>query len=251
MTERRPFWDLYDKRVRLNQDLVVLIDDHHNRRGTGKTTLSVKLAGEMDRTDEGLTPAKASLDVDEIADQITEQPKQSALILDEAEVGADKYETWSDSNKKLRELISMARVEEKYIILNLPNSGELDPGVKALADVWISVDELGTALVHYFRWHRYKDKLMTPKVAQMSWDPIEDPQLQNVYDALTQEKHEHLHEAGEEQQAATDGGQSQSKATRNERIRDLYDSGVSTSVIAESFDLSDGRISQIVADDDD
>ena len=56
-----PFTQLYRKRVANNQDLAVIISDHQNRRGTGKTVFSLKLASLMDRTDKGMTTEKVAI----------------------------------------------------------------------------------------------------------------------------------------------------------------------------------------------
>ncbi|SMP35772.1 hypothetical protein SAMN06265347_1331, partial [Halobellus salinus] len=102
-----PFTRLYRKRVANNQDLAVLVSDHQNRRGTGKTVLSLKLAALMDRTEEGLTPEKVAIDPSELTESYVELPKGSALVLDEAEAGLNKYEAGSAVNKAMRELVSM------------------------------------------------------------------------------------------------------------------------------------------------
>jgi len=41
--------DLYERRISNGQDLVILIDDYHSRRGTGKTVGSLQLAQGMDQ----------------------------------------------------------------------------------------------------------------------------------------------------------------------------------------------------------
>jgi len=78
-----PLSETYHSRVAQNQDFSVIVSDHHNRRGTGKTVLSLKLAAAMDRTEEGLTSEKVSLSPEELAAAYIDQPRGSALVLDE------------------------------------------------------------------------------------------------------------------------------------------------------------------------
>jgi len=85
-----PFTKLYRKRVANNQDLAILVSDHQNRRGTGKTVLSLKLASLMDRTEEGMTEEKVAIGPAELTESDVEVTKGSALVLDEAEAGFAK-----------------------------------------------------------------------------------------------------------------------------------------------------------------
>lgn len=110
----------YQKRVRQNRDLVVVVSDRENNRGTGKTTASIQLGDRMDRTDEGLIAEKCQIDPHALREAYIEQPKGSALILDEAEVGVSKYDAATKVSQALKELISMGRIKEKYVIVNLP-----------------------------------------------------------------------------------------------------------------------------------
>lgn len=70
-----PFSKLYCKRVANNQDLAVIVSDHQNRRGTGKTVFSLKLAAMLDRTDEGLTEEKVAISATDLTEAYLNQPK--------------------------------------------------------------------------------------------------------------------------------------------------------------------------------
>jgi len=136
-----PLSETYHSRVAQNQDFSVIVSDHHNRRGTGKTVLSLKLAAAMDRTEEGLTSEKVSLSPEELAAAYIDQPRGSALVLDEAEAGLSKYRAGSSANMAMRQLVSMGRIEEKYLVMNLPAAGELDRDLQALCD-WSTRDRI-------------------------------------------------------------------------------------------------------------
>jgi hypothetical protein len=258
LPEGYPFTRLYQKRIANNQDLAVIVSDHQNRRGTGKTVLSLKLASLMDRTEAGLTTEKVAIDPSELTDAYMEQPKGSALVLDEAEAGLNKYEAASAVNRAMRELVSMGRIREKYLVLNLPASSELDRDLKALCDFWFMVKQKGRALGHHLHWNPYSEEPRTPKTEPWEWSDIpEDSDLRDVYDYLTSEKLAHLRgdrdessqriPASEVQEQIEHERESAKTEARNELLTELYqDTDLTQSELAEAVDLSRSRVADIV-----
>lgn len=259
LPEGYPFTSLYRKRVANNQDLVVIISDHQNRRGTGKTVLSLKLAAAMDRTDEGLTQEKVAIDPTELTEAYMREPKGSALVLDEAEAGLNKYEAASAVNRAIRELVSMGRIQEKYLVLNLPASSELDRDLKALCDFWVMIQAKGHAQGHHLRWNPYSEEPRTPKTESWEWSDIPaGTQLRDVYQYLTQEKLAHLRGERDEssQRITTDELQHQleqerdrvSTETRNTLLREFYDDlDVTQQELADTIGLSRSRVADILS----
>jgi hypothetical protein len=255
-----PFTKLYQKRVANNQDLAVLVSDHQNRRGTGKTILSLKLAALMDRTDDGLTTAKVAIDPDELTEAYIDLPKGSALVLDEAEAGLSKYEAASAINRAMRELVSMGRIREKYLVLNLPASSELDRDLKALCDFWFMITSKGRALGHHLRWNPYDESPRTPKTEPWEWSDINtDDPVREVYDYLTKEKMAHLRgerdessqriPADEVSNMVAKAKDEASTKTRNELLRDFYDDlDLTQADLANSVGLSRSRVADILSD---
>jgi hypothetical protein len=252
------FPKLYRKRVANNQDLAILVSDHQNRRGTGKTVLSLKIASKIDRTEEGITKEKVSIGVDSLLDSYTELPKGSALILDEAEAGLSKYEAGTSVNKAMRELVAMGRIEEKYLILNLPASGELDRDLKALCDFWWLVQQKGLAKGHYLAWNPYTEQPRTPKKRDLEWSDIEQgTQLRDVYNYLTKLKMKHLRGENEESSQRLKPSEVQNKIrkiksetkteTRNQLLEEIYsNSDLTQQELADSVGLSRSRLADIV-----
>lgn len=255
-----PFTELYKDRRSENQDLVVLISDRQNRRGTGKTIFSLKLAHMMDQTSEGITKEKVAIDPEELAEAYIEQPKGSALVLDEAEAGLSKYEAGTAVNKAMRELVSMGRVREKYLVLNLPASSELDRDLKALCDFWFMVQRKGTAKGHYLNWNPYKERPYTPGTKEWNWSDIpEDHSLREVYDYLHQAKLAHLHgesdqssqriSASEAKEMLEEGKKEAQANTRNKLLAEFYDrTELTQRELAEVVDLSRSRVADILSD---
>jgi len=255
-----PFTRLYRKRVANSQDLAIIISDHQNRRGTGKTVFSLKLASHLDRTETGLTTEKVAISPDELTQGYVELPKGSALVLDEAEAGLSKYEAASAVNRAMRELVSMGRIREKYLILNLPASSELDRDLKALCDFWFMVQSKGRALGHHLKWNPYSEEPRTPKTEVWEWTDIpEDAELRSVYDYLTQEKLAHLRGDREESQQRIPAAEVQSMVqqakdeaevgTRNELMREFYSElDLTQKQIGQAVGLSRSRVADILSE---
>lgn len=256
-----PLEERYQQRVKRNQDLVTVISDYHNRRGTGKTALSLLLADYFDRTDEGVISDKCSLDAADLLDQYTDQPKGSALVLDEAEAQASKYRASSAVNKALRDLVSMGRVEEKYLIMNMPASGELDRDLLGLADVWILVTRRGQALVHLLRGEPYNAQILTPKSELIEWGDIPTgTDLRKVYNELHKQKKARLDgEEGEtlvkqsEVEERIERAEKEAKREeRNKIIRNLINNTeLGPTDIEPGFDIKRARIGQIAREKSD
>lgn len=268
-------YQLYDTVVRSDRDLVIIISDKRGRRGTGKTVASMRLADMMDRTPEGLTFDKCTLAVEELRNAYASQPPGSGLVLDEGEVGAGNRDAMTITNKALREIMSMGRVEQKYVVVNAPIKGFIDKDILKLADVWIAMERRGLGLVHQLKWEPYRERLYTEKKQRLEVKDIPTgTPLREVYNKLDREKRKHID--GEEgtkfipqsehnkllQRAREDARRDQ----RNELIRDIYAAfkthideqtlkniqtydGISQGMLADAVGLSDGQVSKIITGD--
>ncbi len=185
-----PFWKDYKARARKGQDLVVLISDYNNDRGTGKTALSIDLAEKLDQSEEGLIPEKANIAPEELINGYTNHSKQSSLILDEAEAGVGARNAMTRINKSLNKIVSMGRVEEKYLILNMPASNHIDKNLIDLAHYWILVQDRGMARVYKLENNPFEGEKYPSPVQQLEWSDINGNHP--VYRALTKEKRERL-----------------------------------------------------------
>jgi hypothetical protein len=194
-----PFATEYRKRVRQERDLTVLISDWNNERGTGKTTLTCKLAEWCDRTDAGFVPAKAHLSPQRLIGAYTGQPLGSGLALDEAEVGANAREAMTIVNRLLSKIVSMARIEEKYVFFNMPASSHIDKNLLDLADFWILVQKRGRARVYRLKGNPFEGKTYPSPTQILTWNADLGPaHVKRTFRALTEEKKEHLDGEGEQ-----------------------------------------------------
>jgi len=253
----------FEEILREKRDIIIVVDDYYGRRGTGKTVASMKLADGMDQTGRGLTWDKVSLEPEQIRNAYASQPRRSGLVLDEGEVGASNRQAMTKTNQALREIMSMGRVEQKYVVVNTPVKGFLDGDILKLADVWISMVRKGLGLVHFLEWEPYSERLLTPTKQWIEFDDIPaGTDLRDVYNRLTREKQDRIDgEDGQEfvpkseHQEALQSAKDQARQdTRNEIVRGLFqhpeiqESAVSQRMVGEAIGVSQTTISNVLND---
>lgn len=252
--DSHPLAEIYRKRVKQNRDLVVLITDSSNDRGTGKSTLGLRLAAGMDRTDEGLTKEKTSISPYALTKAYVEQPHGSGLVLDESEVGMDKYRAGSAVNKSIRELVSTGRVMEKYTVMNAPADHLVDADLKSLVDVWILVERRGFAQVYRMDWNPHEGHPLTHSIGTLEWNAIPTGTvLQEIYKDLNDEKLDLLRGDGDEyierseaEKMVEKAEQETRKQVRNHLIREMVTDGITQTRTAEIVGIDQSTVSKIV-----
>lgn len=257
-SEGQPLYRKFDKIVRDQRDIIILIDDLKGRRGTGKTVLSLALANALDQTDEGLTWDKVSLRPEEIRNAYADHPRRSGLVLDEGEYGIGNRDAMTGTNKALREIMSMGRVEEKYLIINTPLRRFIDKDIQMLCDVWISMQSKGRGLVHFYDYETYSGNLLTPKKQYLNFNDIpRGGQLREVYNKLTREKRKIIRgetgstyvTEGEVEGRLEKAREEARKDQRDDLIRELYhhpDLELTQERIGEVVGLSQRAVSHIL-----
>lgn len=257
---------LFGKVVRQDRDIVGIVSDARGRRGTGKTVTAMKLADAMDQTEEGLTYGKCTLRPEELRNAYSNQPKRSGLVLDEGEVGIDNRSAMTKTNKAIREIISMGRIQQKYLWINVPIKSFIDKDILKLCDVWIKIEHRGRGLVHHLKWEPYSETLHTEKKQWLTFDDIpKGTDLRQAYNKLTRDKQGHIdgdegdtyipkekHE--KEIQKVRDQAK---KDQRNEDIRGFYkheeirDKNVPQRVVGEAVGVSQGTVAKVLEDRED
>lgn len=262
--DETPLADLFEEVVTQNRDIVIIIDDYLARRGTGKTVASLNLASGMDQTDEGITFEKTTLEPEEIRNAYANQPKRSGLVLDEGEVGASNRQAMTKTNQALREIMSMGRVEEKYVVVNTPSKSFIDRDILKLADVWISMIRRGLGLVHFLELEPYSENLLTRQVQWLEIDDIpKESDLRGVYNKLTKEKRKRIQgdegdgfiPLSEHEELLRRGRKEAKMEKRDEIIRGIWTHPeisqlpLSQRMLGEAVGLDQSRISGIVQSD--
>lgn len=250
--------DLYGDVLRQNRDLIILVSDARARRGTGKTVASLNLASNLDQTPMGLTWDKCTLSPEELRNAYATQPNGSALVLDEAEQAASNREAMTLTNRALREIFSMGRVREKYVVVNTPVKGFVDKDILTMTDVWIAMTRRGQGLVHALKWEPYSETLLTEKKQWLDLEDIETgTTLRNVYQKLTREKNRRIDgedanafvPQGEHNEELDRARETARKDERNEFVKSVYEHpeiDVTQQELAESIGVSQKTISNII-----
>jgi hypothetical protein len=262
LPEGYEFTRIYNSRVKESRDLACYITDYQNSRGTGKTVFSLKLAELMDRTDEGLTTEKVFIDPTNLIEAYVELPKGSALVLDEAEISMSKFRAGSSMNMALRQIVSMGRVREKYLVLNLPSSSELDRDLKSLLSYWWLVLRKGVVQGHRISNNPYRESVYTPKSdngTTWKWTDIEpDSKLAEIYEYIHDEKMKHLNKEGSMNQMYTKSDvenlvskteNEAARKTRDELVQSLYQNGDFTQMeLSNLTGIPRGTLAPILAE---
>lgn len=215
--------ELVRRRQQSNRDISILITDSNNERGTGKTVLSLILAMALNESGRRLSTDHVFMQPQSLIGAYTGLPAKSPLVLDEAEADLGKYQAGSGVARAMRTLVSMGRVEEKYLIMNAPASTHVDRDLKSLFDVWITVQCRGEAHVHRLWQNEYDGQTKTPKVQGIRWSDIpHDHYARDVYDHLTRIKRERLSGDKESYFSADEVEERVTKAKRD-AIREFRD----------------------------
>ena len=255
-----PLGKLYRKRVAQNRDFTVLISDWNLERGSGKTTLALRLAAYMDRTSEGVTPDKATLSAQELTDAYTSQPAGSALVFDEGQAGVSNRRAMSGVNEAMRKIVGMGRVEQKYLILTAPGVNQVDKDIRNMCDVWIFARTLGEAQMFRVKYNPLGDHELTHDWGTITWPGDLPGQLQATYDELTTEKRRRLRgdgddgegyvKAGEAAETAEKAAEKAERQKRDELITEIYQNSpdMTQKDLADAVGLTRSRIGDIVSE---
>jgi hypothetical protein len=262
LPEDCPLGRLYRKRVAQRRDLTVLVADWNLERGSGKSTLALRLAAACDRTDEGVTEAKATLSAQELTQAYTAQPAGSSLVLDEGEAAVSNRRAMSGVNEGLRQIVGMGRVEQKYLFLTAPGVHQVDKDIRNMCDIWVFVRKLGEAQMFRVRYNPFGNHEITQDWGTLRWPADLPGPLEDTYEYLTREKRRRLRGEGDEGAgyvAADDAAETAAQAAetaerqkRDELLARIYHNtdDMTQQKLADSVGLSRSRVADILAETD-
>ena len=250
--ENTAFYDEYQDHVDKGMELTILLSDYQAMRGSGKTTLSIKLARAFDRTEEGLTPDKVTNSPEEFINAYVQHNQGSGLVFDEAEAGINARNAMSTVNKEMNEKVSMGRVGEKYAVWNMPDIGQIDKEVRTLAHYWVLVRRRGRARVYELSNDPFEDKTYTMPICNIEWGAL--PDSDPVYKRLDEHKWDKLEGDGdsyvpydEHQQKLERAEKDARREQRDEFVVSAYRQNLlSQPEIADIVDLSQAQVSRII-----
>lgn len=255
-----PLGKLYRKRVAQNRDLTVLIADWNLERGSGKTTLALRLAAAMDRTDDGVTPEKATLSAQDLSEQYTAQPEGSALVLDEGQAGVSNRRAMSGVNEAMRRIVGMGRVEQKYLIMTSPGVHQIDKDIRNMCDLWVFVTEVGRGEMFRVRYNPFAGHELTDDWGTLEWQKELPGPLSKTYNELTAEKRRRLRgngdgsggyvKADEVKKSVESARETAKRQARDDILRQIYQSNsdMTQQKLADSVGLSRSRVADILTD---
>jgi hypothetical protein len=154
--------------------------------------------------------------------------------------------------------MSMGRVEQKFVLANLPIKGFLDKDILKLCSVWISVTRKGRGLVHNLKWDPYSEKVYPEQKQWLDFEDIErDTELREVYNKLTREKRDRISGGegtdfiprSEHEEELQKQRQEARKESRDEFVEAVYNhSGIEVTQtdIADAIGVSQKTVSNIV-----
>lgn len=252
--EDTAFYEAYQDHAEKDMELTVLLSDYHAMRGSGKTTLSIKLARAFDRTDQGLTPDKVTNSGEEFIDAYVEHDKGSGLVFDEAEGDINARDAMSNVNKEMNEKISIGRVGEKYAIWNMPDINQIDKEVRKLAHYWVLVQRRGRARVYELSNDPFEGDVYTKPICNIEWGAL--PADDEVFKRLDEHKWDKLQGDGQEfvprdehKQQVEQARKEARREQRNEFIRVAYGRNLlGQPELAEICGLSQSQVSRIYND---
>lgn len=259
LPEDCPLGKLHRKRIAQNRDLTVLTSDWNLERGSGKTTLALRLAAACDRTDEGVTPDRATLSAPELTNRYTSEPPGASLVFDEAEAGVSNRRSMSSVNEALRRIIGMGRVEQKYLFLTAPGVHQVDKDIRAMCDVWIFTRKVGAAQMFRVRYNPFGNHELTDDWGTLKWSQELPGELERTYNYLTREKRRRLRghgtdgegyvEASKVDEVAKKAAESAEREKRDELLTQIYRNtdGMTQQELANAVGLSRSRLADIVS----
>jgi hypothetical protein len=262
LPESCPLGKLYRKRVAQGRDLTILVADWNLERGSGKTTLAMRLAAAMDQSEDGFTSSKATLSAEELTDAYTRESPRSALLLDEGQAAASNRRAMSGINEALRQIVGMGRVEQKYLLLTAPGVHQVDSDIRAMCDVWIFVRSLGQAQMFRVRYNPFAGHELTDDWGTLRWPGDLPGDLEDVYADLTREKRRRLRGKGEDGQGYVDAQEADERAERaaktarqekrDELLREMYENTdeMTQKDLGDAVGLSRSRVADILSDGD-
>jgi predicted XRE-type DNA-binding protein len=228
--------------------------------GVGKTTLAVALAMMIDQ--HGWTAEKASVadpaDYDYRYDQV---PPGSCLILDEAEKAMDARRGMSSESVSLSQTFATKRYRQVFSILTAPSKSWIDNRLGSdAADYWIQALQTdlgrikGEAKVYRLKTNEHYEVDYSKRTEYMHWPNLDgnpeferlDERKRQLLESDTEQSYIDADDVDELKQQAVESATEQQRRKVITRLNDV--DGITQAQIADVWDVSQSRVSQIVND---
>jgi len=228
--------------------------------GVGKTTLAVALALMIDQ--HGWTADKASVadpaDYDRRYDQC---PPGSCLILDEAEKAMDSRRGMSNESVSLTQTFATKRYRQVFSILTAPSKSWIDKRLGSdAADYWIQALQTdlgrikGEAKVYRLKTNEHYEVDYSKRTEYLHWPNLDgneeferlDERKRELLESDTEQNYVDADDVDELKAQAVESATERQRRKVIKRLNDL--DGLTQNDIADVFEVSQSRVSQIVND---
>jgi len=228
--------------------------------GVGKTTLAVALAMMIDQ--HGWTADKASVadpaDYDRRYDQC---PPGSCLILDEAEKAVDARRGMSKESVSLSQTFATKRYRQVFSIMTAPSKSWIDQRLGSdAADYWIQALQTdlgrikGEAKVYRLKTNEHYEVDYSKRTEYLHWPNLDgneeferlDERKRELLESDTEQSYVDADDVDELKQQAVESATERQRREVVKRLNELE--AVTQEDIADVFEVSQSRVSQIVND---
>jgi len=226
--------------------------------GVGKTTLAAAIAMMIDQ--HGWTADKAAVasaaEYDRLYDTV---PPGSCLILDEAEKAADARRGMTKESVSLTQSFATKRYRQVFSVLTAPSKSWIDNRLGSdAADYWIQALETdmgrikGEAKVYRVKTNEHYETDYAERTEYLHWpnldgNPEFDELDQRKQDLLESDREQSYVDADDVEDLKKEAVESATETQRREVVQKLDKiDGLSQTEIADVFDISQSRVSQIV-----
>jgi len=248
------------RKLQNNNDAKIIIQGTNSQTGIGKTTFALQLCRDIDLTDEGWSAKeKAFVDVSEYIEAHQTKPKQSCLMLDEIEAGADSRRAMSHENVQLSQAWATMRAQNIATVATLPSVSMLDNRMLEMADYWVLVRERGLAQPYRVEVNDFNGKVRRQEIRNgehvqfqdLPNDDIDKQYLDDIKDSLVMDltyNSERI-EASDHERKVEQAREEERREMRNEAICEVYhNTDLSTKDMSEFdwVDVNQSMVSKIL-----
>lgn len=246
--EESPLYELWEGRQDDNRTIAVLIVARDGQTGVGKTTLAVQLC---EIFDEDWSAAKATNRAWEYRELLRTEDKGSVLLADEFATMWDARRSMSTANVEASQDWQMLRKLQVSTVGTTPSMSAVDNRFLTYMDIQIVVTRRGHGRVYRLKEDDQDGSMYRQHICNVEWGAIDDSEAYQKIEEMKLEKLE-ARLAGDDEQGQEESEEIEAETrreVRNDIIRDLNESGMTQSEIAEYFDITQPTVSSIIRED--
>jgi Mrp family chromosome partitioning ATPase len=244
-------------RLVIGRDMNIIITAG-SETGVGKTTLAVMLAMMMDQ--HGWTADKAAVaDPRQYDAMYDEVPPGSVLILDEAEKAMDARRGMTHESVNLSQTFATKRYRQVFSILTAPSKSWIDKRLGSdAADYWIQCEQTdmgrikGEARCYRLKSNEHYEVDYSKRTEFLHWPNLDGaPEFERLderkRELLESDSETNYVDADEVEEIKKEAVGQAKQQQRREVAKELNElDGLTQEDIAGVFDISQGRVSQLI-----